>query len=65
MPKMKTHKGAAKRLRKTGKGKFKYKSSGARHGLRRRGKGARREDRQNSYVHDSQIGMAHRLLPNG
>ncbi|MEW6775260.1 MAG: 50S ribosomal protein L35 [Bdellovibrionota bacterium] len=65
MPKMKTHKGTAKRVRKTGSGNYKFKRAGKRHGLRRQSKLLRREKRHSGLVQPSEIGSVRKLLPNG
>ncbi|NBX73351.1 MAG: 50S ribosomal protein L35 [Alphaproteobacteria bacterium] len=46
MPKLKTHSGAKKRFRVTGKGKVKAGAVGRRHGLRKRPQKMKRESRQ-------------------
>ena len=46
MPKMKTHSGAKKRFRVTGKGKVKAGSANRRHFMRRRSQDAKRDSRQ-------------------
>jgi large subunit ribosomal protein L35 len=42
MPKMKTHKGAAKRLKRTGSGKITHKSEGMKHLLRSKSRSRKR-----------------------
>jgi len=42
MPKMKTHRGAAKRFRKTGTGKIKFKHAFLRHCLEHKQKGTKK-----------------------
>jgi large subunit ribosomal protein L35 len=63
MPKMKTHRGAAKRLKVTGTGKIKRRSGYKSHLLT--GKPARRTRRlrQASLVAETEYGRMKRLLP--
>ncbi|MBT6725486.1 MAG: 50S ribosomal protein L35 [Deltaproteobacteria bacterium] len=61
--KMKTHKGAAKRFRMTGSGKFKRKKAYLRHGMRKRSNDAKRSLRQKGYVEGSDHQSVAALLP--
>lgn len=65
MPKMKTHRGANKRFRKTGKGKFKYKASHNRHNQMHQSSFNLREKRKIQYVADADMDQVKRLLPYG
>jgi large subunit ribosomal protein L35 len=64
MPKMKTHRGTAKRMRLTGSGKVRRGSAGASHMMR--GKPARRlrNLRKSTIVNDADAKRLKRLLPN-
>ncbi len=53
MPKMKTHKGAAKRFKKTKNGKFKYKAASHRHLLVNKSKKSKRKAGKMQVVHDA------------
>lgn len=63
--KMKTNKGAAKRLRKTASGKVKRKGAFGRHIMKT--KNAKRLSRikKTHYVHSANMRDTNRLLPNG
>ncbi|MDZ4677919.1 MAG: 50S ribosomal protein L35 [Oligoflexia bacterium] len=63
--KMKTNKGAAKRMRKTASGKIKRKGAFGRHIMRSKNAKRKRHMKQTMYVHDANIYNAERLLPNG
>ncbi|MCC6276529.1 MAG: 50S ribosomal protein L35 [Oligoflexia bacterium] len=63
--KMKTNKGAAKRLRVTGSGKVKRKGAYARHLLRHRSTKQKRALRRNFIVNSANMIQVGRLLPNG
>ncbi|MCB0219837.1 MAG: 50S ribosomal protein L35 [Chrysiogenetes bacterium] len=63
MPKMKTHRGAAKRIRKTGKGKFKFKRAGNRHCQSTHSKSTLRRNRDNAYIDDSNLKAVKAMLP--
>jgi large subunit ribosomal protein L35 len=65
MPKLKTNRGAAKRLRKTAKG-YKAYSAGRRHNLGHKPRKTKRQLRSggSSLVHKSDVGRCIQLLPN-
>jgi large subunit ribosomal protein L35 len=65
MPKLKTNRAAAKRLRKTAKG-FKSYSAGRRHNLGHKPRKTKRQLRSggSSLIHKSDVGRAVALLPN-
>ena len=64
MPKMKTHRGTAKRFRKTANGTFKRKQSHMRHILTKKSTKRKRQLRVgNDRVHESDQRMIERLLP--
>ena len=50
MPKMKTHKGAAKRFKLTKKGKVKYKKAGLRHCLEHKQKSTKKKLSKPGYL---------------
>jgi large subunit ribosomal protein L35 len=50
MPKMKTHRGAAKRFKKTGTGKFKRNRANASHILEKKSPGRKRRLRKSALV---------------
>ncbi|MHB1255872.1 MAG: 50S ribosomal protein L35 [Dethiobacteraceae bacterium] len=64
MPKMKTHRGAAKRFKKTGTGKFKRSHAYARHILEKKAPGRKRRLRKNTLVSASDTKRVARMLPN-
>jgi len=63
--KMKTHKGAAKRLKKTGSGKIVCGKSGKSHILTKKTRKRKRGLRKPDLLTGSQKKMARKLLPNG
>ena len=63
MPKMKTHKGAAKRFRITGTGKLKRGKAFKQHNLGSKSSKRKRNLRQNGYVSTTQIKAMKKLLP--
>jgi len=65
MPKIKTHKGAKKRFRITGKGKARRHKSHARHLLTGKSAKRKRNLRRPSTVHGSDVKRIKRLLPYG
>ncbi|MBM3213812.1 50S ribosomal protein L35 [Candidatus Poribacteria bacterium] len=65
MPKMKTHKGAAKRFKKTGGGKFKRVHASNNHYFERKSSARKRRLERPAYVHASDEGRVKRLLPYG
>lgn len=62
MPKMKTHKGAAKRLRKTGSGKLKRSRAFKSHFLSKKSAKRKRNLRKVGYVSTAQEKVYKRLL---
>ncbi|MBL7662809.1 50S ribosomal protein L35 [bacterium] len=65
MPKMKTHRGAAKRLWTTGSGKVKRAKAGKRHILTNKNRKRKRNLRQTTEVSSANRKDANRLLPYG
>ncbi len=65
MPKMKTHRGAAKRLMITGKGKITRRRAGKNHLLEHKNATKRRRMRQGTLLSLADQHRAKRLLPNG
>ncbi|MCK9223041.1 MAG: 50S ribosomal protein L35 [Limnochordia bacterium] len=63
MPKMKTHRGAAKRFKKTGTGKFKKSSNFRSHLLSSKSPKRKRQLRRPSYVSKQDQERISRLLP--
>jgi large subunit ribosomal protein L35 len=63
MPKLKTHKGAAKRFKKTGTGKIKRHHSGARHILTSKARSRKRRLRQGTMVDDANLNAVREMLP--
>ena len=63
MPKLKTNRGAAKRFRSTGKGKFKRAQSHRRHILTKKTTKRKRHLRADSHIADSDMGAVKKLLP--
>lgn len=63
MPKMKTQRGAAKRLKKTASGKIKRAKAFRRHILTKKSPKRKRQLRSGSYVHESDMRQALSLLP--
>ncbi|MBS4030082.1 MAG: 50S ribosomal protein L35 [Clostridiales bacterium] len=64
MPKMKTHKGAAKRFKKTGSGKYKRSRAYASHILEKKTPKRKRRLRKSSLVSASETKRVLRMLPN-
>lgn len=64
MPKMKTHRGAAKRFRKTGSGKFKRSRAYCSHILEKKSPKRKRRLRKSTLVHRSEEKRVARMLPN-
>lgn len=64
MPKMKTQRGAAKRLRKTASGKIKRGKAFRRHILTKKAPKRKRQLRGGGYVHGSDVAKVLILLPN-
>ncbi len=63
MPKMKTHRGAAKRFRRTGTGKFKRSRAYHRHILEKKSPGRKRRLRQGDLVDKTEVKRVARMLP--
>jgi large subunit ribosomal protein L35 len=62
MPKMKSHRGAAKRFKKTGSGKLKRSHSMKSHILTKKSSKRKRNLRQSALVHDADEKRIKRLL---
>ncbi len=65
MPKLKTHKGAQKRFRKTASGKIKRGKSHARHIMTKKSTKRKRNLDIDTYVSKSDIKRVNDMLPNG
>ncbi len=65
MPKLKTHKGAAKRFRKTATGKFKRGKSHARHILTKKTSKRKRNLDIDTYVSKADQKLVEEMLPYG
>jgi large subunit ribosomal protein L35 len=65
MPKIKTCRAAAKRFKKTGSGKFKFRKSHSSHILTKKSTKRKRSLRRDQIVDDSNLKEVRRLLPNG
>ena len=63
MPKMKTNRGAAKRFRRTGKGKFKRAQSHLRHILTKKSSKRKRQLGEKLDVHANDVQLVRRMLP--
>jgi len=63
LPKIKTHKGAAKRFKKTGTGKYKHKQSHARHILTKKSSSRKRHLRGLKVVEKCQEGLLNKMIP--
>ncbi len=63
MPKMKTHRGAAKRFKKTGKGKIKRHRAYGSHLLTKKSAGRKRRLRKSTLVSASDYKRIEKLLP--
>ena len=63
MPKMKTHRGAAKRFKKTGTGKLKRSKAFKSHILTKKSSKTKRNLRKAGYVSKSQEKVMKKLLP--
>lgn len=63
MPKMKTHRGAAKRFRKTASGRFKRSKAFKSHILTKKSSKRKRKLRKAGYVSTAQEKVIRRLLP--
>ncbi|MDR3195215.1 MAG: 50S ribosomal protein L35 [Endomicrobium sp.] len=65
MPKMKTHRGAKKRFKVTGKGKVKYKKPGQRHLMTGDSGNQNRKSRKAVIVADSDMKTMKKVMPYG
>jgi len=65
MPKLKTKKGAAKRIRLTKSGKAKMKKANLRHILTSKTTKTKRQSRQSMYASDANMGAINQMLPYG
>lgn len=65
MPKLKTHKGAAKRFRRTATGKFKRGKSHARHILTKKSAKRKRKLDQDTYISKADQKLVEEMLPYG
>jgi len=63
MPKMKTHRGAAKRFKKTGTGKIVRMQQGMRHILTKKSKKRKRQLRKDALVSTAEAKRLDQLLP--
>jgi large subunit ribosomal protein L35 len=63
MPKLKTHKGAAKRFKKTGTGKIKRRHAFARHILTSKSRTRKRRLGKSDIADDANSPEIHRMLP--
>ena len=63
MPKMKTHRGTAKRVKITGTGKFKRQHAFASHILEKKSPKRKRSLRKSAIVHKSMEKQMRKLLP--
>ncbi len=65
MPKIKTSRAAAKRFKKTGSGKYKFRKSHASHILTKKSTKRKRSFRQDQMIDETNMKEVRRLLPNG
>ncbi len=63
MPKMKTHRGSAKRFSRTGSGKLKRNQANKRHILTTKSQKRKRQLRGTTAVSDADVARVKRLLP--
>ncbi|OGP71762.1 MAG: 50S ribosomal protein L35 [Deltaproteobacteria bacterium RBG_13_58_19] len=63
MPKIKTHRGAAKRFKRTASGRLKCKRPGHSHLLTGKSRKRKRQQRLPDYVHATETKSLTRLLP--
>jgi large subunit ribosomal protein L35 len=63
MPKIKTHRGAAKRFKPTGSGRLKFKKPGHSHILTSKARKRKRQMRLPDYAHPTEMKSLERLLP--
>ena len=65
MPKMKTRKCAAKRLKQTGTGKYRHNKAGSRHILTKKNSKRKRRLRQDGEIKATELGRIKAALPYG
>ena len=65
MPKIRTNRAAAKRFKKTGSGKYKFRKSHASHILTKKSTKRKRSLRLDQMVSESDMKQVRRMLPNG
>ena len=65
MPKLKTHRGAAKRVKRTGSGKFKRHHAYHSHILSKKTRKRKRKLRSSAIVHPSDAKVLEKMLPYG
>ena len=65
MPKMKTRKSAAKRLKQTGTGKYRYSKAGRRHIQAKKNAKRRRRLRQGGILKSTEMNRVRAALPYG
>lgn len=65
MPKIKTHKSAAKRFSISGSGRIKRTTAGRRHILTKKTTQRKREMRADGWVAQVDVGAVRKMLPNG
>ena len=65
MPKLKTHKGVAKRLRLTKKGKIKKRNAGRQHILSKKSRKRKRKLRRTGYISGVDAKRIRRMMPYG
>jgi large subunit ribosomal protein L35 len=63
MPKMKTHRGAAKRFKRTGSGKIKFKHAHLRHCLEHKQKRTKKKLSQTGIMNESDARRVRRMIP--
>ena len=63
MPKIKTHRGAAKRFRKTASGRYKAGHANRSHILTKKATNRKRNLRQTNYIRPADAGRLDRMLP--
>jgi large subunit ribosomal protein L35 len=63
MPKMKTHRGAAKRFKRTGSGKIKRARANKQHILTKKASKRKRRLRKNALVHPSDEARIRHMVP--
>ncbi len=64
MPKIKTNRGAAKRFKKTGSGKFRFNKANASHILTKKNTKRKRSLRKGGVIDKSNIRVVRQMLPN-